>query len=191
MSPTLPPIVSEKQLIAHVNVYINTKRQDKNWRSLFDLRFKLIGEHYATDTYLHWPLMRIWWWDMGHSKLINTHKRLVSQGLRKAEDEIGGLHKALSAARAEVATSLTSTSSPKNEEVLTSNDASTTLPPESSDVNSFNFPRNDNSINTEALPMVEKDSTVGSSPSSLPKDETTDPSLSRTQASSSSRNEAR
>jgi hypothetical protein len=81
MLSTLPPIVSEKQLITHVNAYNNTEKQDKDWRVHFDICFKLIGKHYVSDNYLHWPLMQIPWWEMGHSKLMDIHKQLFSQRL--------------------------------------------------------------------------------------------------------------
>ena len=68
------------------------------------------------------------------------HYSQSTEGSRKAEQEIVGLRKALSVVRAKAAASLASTNvSPKNDEVPTSNDVSTTLPPESSDVNSFDF----------------------------------------------------
>jgi hypothetical protein len=165
MLPTSPPIVSEKQLIADINSGINAKKQDKDWRVLFDIRFKLISKHFASNNYLHWPLMQILWWEMGHLKLMDTHKRLVSQRLQNAEQEIVGLQKALSAARAETAASLASTNVlPKDDELPASNDVPATIWPESSDVSNCFLPRNNNSISTNALPMAEKSGKVGDLP---------------------------
>ena len=81
MSPTSPPKISEKRLVAHINDYIQTREQDLNWRALLDTRINLISEHYEAKGYSHWPLMGISWWDMGQSQLIDTHTKLIRQRL--------------------------------------------------------------------------------------------------------------
>jgi hypothetical protein len=191
--PTLPPAVSEKQLIACVNACIHNKKQDKDWGVLFKTHFKLIGKHFSSNNYLRWPLMQIPQSEMSHSKLINTHTNLVGQKLQDAEQEIVGLQQALTAARAETATSLTSRAesaappalsnrSPRNATSPVSNDVSATLPPESSDVNSCDFSHNNNSVNSDALSMMVMDSNkVCDPPGSPPRNEAPDPSSSRTQ----------
>ena len=88
--------------------------------------------------------MQMPWCEMSHTKLINAHKTLVRLMLWDAEQEIGSLQQALKAARAE------------NGTPLATNDVSTTKLPQSSDVDSFDFPHRDDYVNTQPLPMMMK-----------------------------------
>ena len=135
MLPILPLAVSEKRLIAHVNACVKTKKQHKDWGACPKPHFKLvIGDHFSSNDCQHWPLIQLPWWEMSHRKLINTHKTLVSQKPRDAEQEIVGPQQAVKAVRAENATP------------LVTNDAPATIPPESLDVDSFDFTHRNDSV---------------------------------------------
>ena len=165
MSPTSPPIISEKRVIAHVNAYVKAKEQDVDWGGgLLDTRLRLISEHYVAETCLHWPMMRISWWNMGQPKLIDTHKWLVSQRLLKVDRELN-LKKVSPTTRVEDANHLASTDRPpKSDSVPVTSNASAKLSPESSDVDSIDFSRNENLINTTAIPVVTRDDKIDSPP---------------------------
>ena len=122
MSPTSPPIISEKRFIAHVSGYVKAKENDINWRAPLDTHVRLIGEHFFACGCLHWPMMHISWWSMGQTELIDTHTKLISLRLEvkaKSNDVAPTVH----------------VETPHNEIF---------------DVNSLDFSRNLNSINTNA-----------------------------------------
>ena len=135
MSPTSPPKILVKRFIAHVSDYVKAKENDINWRAPLATRLRLIGEHFVSGGCSHWPMMHISWWSMGQTELVDTHTKLISLRLEVAERRAADRHKALTKTKSKDVALTIHVEAPHNE---------------ISDVDSLDFSRNLNSVNTNA-----------------------------------------
>ena len=92
MSPTSPPRISEKRFTSHVTDLGDAIEKESEWRVHLDTRVTLIGDHFVSGKYSHWPMMHISWWYMSQAELVGTHTMLTRSALELAERRAAERH---------------------------------------------------------------------------------------------------
>ena len=88
MSPTSPPRILERHFTSHVIDLADAIERRADWRIHLDTRVNLIGQHFVSGGYSHWPMMHNSWWNMSQAELMGTHTMLTSSELELAEQKV-------------------------------------------------------------------------------------------------------
>ena len=59
-----------------------------DWRNHLVTRVDLIGKHFISGGYSHWPMMHYSWWIMSQAELIGMDTMLTSSELELAERKV-------------------------------------------------------------------------------------------------------